>query len=251
MASEKYLEKLLEDFKNGKIDKDRILQELKRLPYQDLNFAKLDHHRKLRRGQGEVVFCQGKDLSHLLPILTEFKNRGEKVLATRMKKEVYEEIKDSLADASYYPVSGILIMGKFPEPVYNSLILVITAGTSDISVAEEALLTSRFYGHKSEYLYDVGIAGVHRLLDHIELLDSASVIIAVAGMEGALPALVGGLVSCPVIAVPTSVGYGASFKGLAPLLTMLNSCVPGLSVVNIDNGFGAGYLASLIAEKNK
>ncbi len=239
---------LLQGYKDGSIGLESVLEALKQLPYQDMGFAKLDHHRRLRRGRGEVVFCQGKDLSHLLPILRVYKDRGERVLATRLDKQVYADLKEEFPDADYHPVSGVFILGKALDADKDG-ILVVSAGTSDIPVAEEALLTSRFYGFKAESLYDVGIAGVHRLLDKMDILNRASVIIAVAGMEGALPSLIGGLVSCPVIGVPTSVGYGASFNGLSPLLTMLNSCVPGLAIVNIDNGFGAGYLATLIAEK--
>jgi pyridinium-3,5-biscarboxylic acid mononucleotide synthase len=239
---------LLQGYKDGSVGLEHVLEVLKQLPYQDMGFAKLDHHRRLRRGRGEVIFCQGKDLSHLAPILRVYKERGERVLATRLSREVYERLGYEFEDAEYHPVSGVFIMGKPLDAVQDG-ILVVSAGTSDIPVAEEALLTSRFYGFKADCIYDVGIAGVHRLLDKLDILNKASVIIAVAGMEGALPSLIGGLVSCPVIGVPTSVGYGASFNGLSPLLTMLNSCVPGLAIVNIDNGFGAGYLATLIAEK--
>jgi NCAIR mutase (PurE)-related protein len=245
------LRKLLEDVKAGRVDTDAALALLLDLPYQDLSYAVLDHHRGLRKGFPEVVFCQGKTPKQVAEILSELCKRNDCVMATRADEEAFAAVQDALPGAAYYPDARIILVDQRPEKaqpksVDDGYVLVISAGTSDIPVAEEAAITLETLGTSVERLYDVGVAGLHRLLDKRQKLFAAKVIIAVAGMEGALASVVGGLVSCPVIAVPTSVGYGASFQGLAPLLTMLNSCAPGVAVVNVDNGFGAAYFAYTI-----
>ncbi len=246
------IEKLLEKVKAGEISIQEALKTLKLMPYLDLGFAKLDTHRHIRRGFPEAIFCEGKSLEQLKEIVKEMQKVSPKFLALRASNEVYEAIKEVAPDAIYYPIARLVLIDrkeKDSQLAVNRLpILIITAGTADIPVAEEAAITAEAMGNPVERLYDVGVAGVHRLLDHLPKLMETQVCVVVAGMEGALPSLTAGLVSCPVIAVPTSVGYGASFKGLSALLTMLNSCVPGIAVVNIDNGFGAGYLASIINE---
>jgi len=246
------IEKLLEKVKAGEISIQEALKTLKLMPYLDLGFAKLDTHRHIRRGFPEAIFCEGKSLEQLKGIVKEMQNVSPKFLALRASNEAYEAIKEVAPDAIYYPIARLVLIDKKKKDsqlAVNRLpILIITAGTADIPVAEEAAITAEAMGNPVERLYDVGVAGVHRLLDHLPKLMETQVCVVVAGMEGALPSLTAGLVSCPVIAVPTSVGYGASFKGLSALLTMLNSCVPGIAVVNIDNGFGAGYLAGIINE---
>ena len=246
------IEKLLEKVKAGEISIQEALKTLKLMPYLDLGFAKLDTHRHIRRGFPEAIFCEGKSLEQLKGIVKEMQNVSPKFLALRASNEAYEAIKEVAPDAIYYPIARLVLIDKKKKDsqlAVNRLpILIITAGTADIPVAEEAAITAAAMGNPVERLYDVGVAGVHRLLDHLPKLMETQVCVVVAGMEGALPSLTAGLVSCPVIAVPTSVGYGASFKGLSALLTMLNSCVPGIAVVNIDNGFGAGYLAGIINE---
>lgn len=246
------IEKLLEKVKAGEISIQEALKTLKLMPYLDLGFAKLDTHRHIRRGFPEAIFCEGKSLEQLKGIVKEMQNVSPKFLALRASNEAYEAIKEVAPDAIYYPIARLVLIDreeKDSQLAVNRLpILIITAGTADIPVAEEAAITAEAMGNPVERLYDVGVAGVHRLLDHLPKLMETQVCVVVAGMEGALPSLTAGLVSCPVIAVPTSVGYGASFKGLSALLTMLNSCVPGIAVVNIDNGFGAGYLAGIINE---
>lgn len=246
------IEKLLEKVKAGEISIQEALKTLKLMPYLDLGFAKLDTHRHIRRGFPEAIFCEGKSLEQLKGIVKEMQNVSPKFLALRASNEAYEAIKEVAPGAIYYPIARLVLIDreeKDSQLAVNRLpILIITAGTADIPVAEEAAITAEAMGNPVERLYDVGVAGVHRLLDHLPKLMETQVCVVVAGMEGALPSLTAGLVSCPVIAVPTSVGYGASFKGLSALLTMLNSCVPGIAVVNIDNGFGAGYLAGIINE---
>ena len=241
------LEKLLKDVKTGRIEIRDALVTLKGLPFEDIGYATIDHHRALRRGFPEVILGQGKSSEQIIAIIQRMSQQGDNVLVTRVSRRKGLAIQRSIPEARYHPVPGIIaLMNHEVEVVGKGLILVISAGTSDIPVAEEAALTAEMMGNHVQRLYDVGISGIHRLLSKAELIQSANVIIVVAGMEGALPSVVGGLIDRPVIAVPTSVGYGASFGGIAALLAMLNSCASGVSVVNIDNGFGAGYMASLI-----
>ena len=237
---------LLEAVQNGNMSVDDALLQLKQQPFADLGYAKVDLHRKVRQGANEVIYGAGKTPEQILGILDTMAQNGQKnVLITRLDKEKAEEIQKKMP-ISYYENAQIGILGQMAAPSGLGKIVVATGGTSDIPVAEEAALTAEFLGNPVVRLYDVGVAGLHRLLNHSEELMGASVVIAIAGMEGALASVVGGLVDCPVIAVPTSVGYGASFGGLAALLSMLNSCASGVSVVNIDNGFGAGYLAGML-----
>ena len=237
---------LLEAVQNGNMSVDDALLQLKQQPFADLGYAKVDLHRKVRQGANEVIYGAGKTPEQILGILDTMAQNGQKnVLITRLDKEKAEEIQKKMP-ISYYENAQIGILGQMATPSGLGKIVVATGGTSDIPVAEEAALTAEFLGNPVVRLYDVGVAGLHRLLNHSEELMGASVVIAIAGMEGALASVVGGLVDCPVIAVPTSVGYGASFGGLAALLSMLNSCASGVSVVNIDNGFGAGYLAGML-----
>lgn len=240
------IKQLLEEVRNGKVSVEEALLQIKKQPFEDLGFAKVDLHRKLRQGTAEVIYGAGKTAEQICGIINSMKVSGQKnILITRLDEEKAREVnlKTSL---DYKKDARIGIVGDFPEPDGIGKILVATGGTSDIPVAEEAAVTAEFLGNSVTRLYDVGVAGLHRLLSHLDEIMSASVIIAVAGMEGALASVIGGLADCPVIAVPTSVGYGASFSGLSALLSMLNSCASGVSVVNIDNGFGAGFLASRI-----
>ena len=236
---------LLEDVKHGKIEISEALQSLRRLPFEDIGFAKVDHHRQLRTGFPEVIFCPGKTVDRVKEISARILATGQLLLATRATSEMYEAVKSLDASARFNELGRTITVGE-PEGELLEGILVVSAGTSDIPVAEETAETSQIMGNHVERLYDVGVAGLHRLLDNHEKLLKARVIVVVAGMEGALPSVVGGLVDIPVIAVPTSVGYGASFGGIAALLGMLNSCASGVTVVNIDNGFGAGYSAALV-----
>lgn len=239
------LKELLLEVKDGRIDIDTALERLRVLPYEDLGYARLDHHRALRKGFPEVVFCQGKTTEQSVEIIKRLVEKNTRVLATRADKAVFDSVREFIPDARYNELARtITICRESIDPVGH--ILVISAGTADLPVAEEAIETASIMGNYVERLYDVGVAGLHRLLGNLDRINKAKVLIVVAGMEGALPSVVAGLVNKPVIAVPTSTGYGASFKGLSALLTMLNSCVPGIAVVNIDNGFGAGYLASII-----
>ena len=241
------LKKILEDVKNNELDIDSALEILKDLPYEDLGYAHIDHHRSIRNGYPEVIYCKGKSDEHILGIIDRMNKKNTNILGTRCRKETFEKIIKIYPNAEYEELSQILkIKNEEIKEQGKGKILIVTGGTSDIPVADEAYFTAEFFGNKVERLYDVGVAGIHRLLSNINIIEEARVIVAVAGMEGALPSVVGGLVDVPVIAVPTSVGYGANFDGLAPLLAMLNSCASGISVVNIDNGFGAGYLASII-----
>lgn len=239
------LRALLEEVKGGEIAVDDALQSLRTLPFEDLGFSKIDHHRQLRTGFPEVIFCQGKTVEHVKQISERILAAGHPLLATRATPDMYEAVK-AIQPAARYNALGRTISVSESEEEGTPGILVVSAGTSDLSVAEEAAETVLMMGNSPERLYDVGVAGLHRLISNHEKLLTARVIIVIAGMEGALPSVVGGLVDCPVIAVPTSIGYGASFGGLAALLGMLNSCASGVTVVNIDNGFGAGYSASLI-----
>lgn len=237
---------LLEAVKTGSISIDDALLQLKIAPYEDIGFAKVDLHRKLRQGTNEVIYGAGKTPEQITGILSTMQKNGQnRVLITRLVAKSAEYISQSFP-ICYYPEAQLGILGEIPQPDGIGDIVVATGGTSDISVAEEAARTAEFLSNNVIRLYDVGVAGLHRLLAYKEQIMSATVIIAVAGMEGALASVIGGLANCPVIAVPTSVGYGASFHGLSALLSMLNSCAAGVSVVNIDNGFGAGYLASMI-----
>ena len=223
------------------------VEKLRTLPFEDLGFAKVDHHRAIRTGFPEVVYAPGKTPEQLARIAERIAETSSKVLITRAEADAYARVRDALPEARYSEAAKAIVVDRSTEeaaPVAG--VLTVAAGTSDLPVAEEAALTAELMGNSVERLWDVGIAGVHRLLENLPLLREARVIVAVAGMEGALPSLVGGLVSSPVIAVPTSVGYGANFHGLSALLTMLNSCSPGIAVVNIDNGFGAGYMAGMI-----
>lgn len=240
------LKKLLEDVKAGTVEIDQAYKELKALPYEDLGFAKLDHHRNIRNGYPEVIYCEGKTHKQIVEIVSKLMLKNNNILATRASREVYDAICELTCDAEYHIDARVVVVKRQKIVVTEKQIAVITAGTSDIPVAEEAAITAEVLGNKVIRIYDVGVAGIHRLLSKMETISEANVIIVVAGMEGALASVVGGLVDKPVIAVPTSVGYGANFGGLAALLTMLNSCASGIGVVNIDNGFGAGYLASNI-----
>lgn len=242
------IEEMLVKYKNGEIKESDVLFALKKAPYIDLGFAKVDTHRRLRQGAAEVVYGAGKTKEQVLLIIQKLLTNGEKtVLITRLSKEAKEYIETELSVClKYDEISHTCIAGEIPKPSGHGKIVIAAAGTSDLFVAEEAALTVTALGNEVVRLYDVGVAGIHRLFDHMDELLGASVVIAVAGMEGALASVIGGLVSCPIIAVPTSVGYGANFNGLSALLSMLNSCASGVSVVNIDNGFGAGYQASLI-----
>ncbi|GKZ04552.1 MULTISPECIES: nickel pincer cofactor biosynthesis protein LarB [Paraclostridium] len=238
---------LLEQVKNNDIDIDIAMEKLKDLPYEDIGYANIDHHRQIRNGYPEVIYCEGKSDEHILGIIKKMSEKGSNILGTRCRKETYEKIKSLYPHCEYEDLSRILkIQNKPIDNIGKGKIVVVTGGTSDISVADEAYYTATFLGNDVERVYDVGVAGIHRLLNKMNIIRDARVLIVVAGMEGALPSVVGGLVDVPVIAVPTSVGYGANFNGLSALLTMLNSCASGISVVNIDNGFGAGYLAATI-----
>lgn len=244
------LKRIFEDYKSGRLSLDAAIKKLKTLPYKDLGFAQIDNHRPLRRGYPEVIFGQGKTKEQVLRIIDELISKGNDAIVTRTDASVYRHIKRSYRDAVFNKEARMIAIRRNKSEIKKTgLILVVSAGTSDIPVAEEAAFTSEIFDNRVERIYDVGVAGIHRLFDKLDLLMSANVIIVVAGMEGALPSVVGGLVEGPVIAVPTSIGYGASFKGIAALLSMLNSCSSNVAVVNIDNGFGAGYLASVINRK--
>ncbi|MBR4703488.1 MAG: nickel pincer cofactor biosynthesis protein LarB [Oscillospiraceae bacterium] len=237
---------LLEDVKNGNLSVEDAVVKLKMEPFQELGFAKIDMHRGLRQGTAEVIYGAGKTPEQIRDISKALLAGGqERVLITRMSKEAAQLVAEALP-LSYHELGRIGIIGGIPEPDGDGSVMVATGGTSDIPVAEEAALTAEMLGNRVVRLYDVGVAGLHRLLAHTEEIMRARAIVAIAGMEGALASVIGGLADCPVIAVPTSVGYGAAFGGLAALLSMLNSCASGVSVVNIDNGFGAGYLAGMI-----
>jgi len=234
---------LLNKVKNGEIEIETAEEQLKKLPYEDIGCAKIDHHRGLRSGFGEVIYCPGKSLDHLEHIYQVFQQRHENVLGTRASKEQYEALHKKVPEIQYDEVSKVLML-QYHKPEQKGCVAVCTGGTSDIPVAEEAAMVAEYFGCHVLRIYDVGVAGIHRLMSKMDEIRSANCVIAVAGMEGALAGVIAGLVEHPVVAVPTSVGYGASFGGVAPLLTMLNSCAEGIAVVNIDNGFGAGYLAA-------
>ncbi len=241
------LEDLLKKVKSGELTIDAAVSELKSLPFEDLGFTRIDHHRSLRKGFPEVIWGQGKTPGQILSIMKQLKRKGQNILITRLEEKKAKTVKKDFPKSRYYSRSQVLTYLTHPvKPEGKGTILIITAGTTDIPVAEEAAVTAQFMGNHAETLYDVGVAGIHRLLSERQRLEEARILVVVAGMEGALPSVVGGLVDRPVIAVPTSVGYGTSFGGITALLAMLNSCASGVAVVNIDNGFGAGYLASLI-----
>ena len=240
------IRKLLEAVQSGKVSVDDALLQIKMSPFEDIGYAKVDLHRRVRQGAAEVIYGAGKTPEQIVGIVEAMGRSGQnRILITRMSPEAAEFVGRTVR-LDYHPDARVGIVGSFPEPDGIGRVVIATGGTSDIPVAEEAALTARILGSEVVRLYDVGVSGVHRLLSHMELIMGASVIIAIAGMEGALASVVGGLADCPVIAVPTSVGYGASFGGVSALLSMLNSCASGVSVVNIDNGFGAGYLANMI-----
>ena len=237
----------MRDVREGRITVGKAMEEVRGLPFEDLGFAKVDTHRGVRKGFPEVVYCPGKTDAQIVSILARLAANSNVVLATRATPGTYQAARGALKGkpVAYYDGARMIVVGGFPKR-RSGRVLVVTAGTSDLPVAEEAALTAEAMGARVERLTDVGVAGVHRVLENRQTLDRARVIVVVAGIEGALPSVIGGLVNRPVIAVPTSVGYGASFDGLAALLAMLNACSPGVAVVNIDNGFGAGYLAAQI-----
>jgi NCAIR mutase (PurE)-related protein len=247
------LRKLFDDVKKKRVSPDEAVKRISHMPFEDLGFAKLDHHRALRQGMPEVIFSQGKTPAQVAGIFDRLATHNGNVLATRATEEQYAavmaEVGKNLPNVEYRPLARTIVLKRDRKRYGKGIIAVVSAGTSDIPVAEEAVVTAEMMGNNVQHIYDVGVAGIHRLLAHREALAKARVIIVCAGMEGALPSVVGGLVGVPVIAVPTSVGYGAAFEGLAALLGMMNSCASNVSVVNIDNGFGAGYVASLINRK--
>ena len=240
------IKKLLEEVRDGKVSAEDALLKIKKAPFEDLGYAKVDLHRNVRQGAAEVIYGAGKTAAQIIGIVRAMqKNNVETILITRINEEAAEIISKEI-EIDYRKDARLAIVGKIPAPTGLGKIVVATGGTSDIPVAEEAAVTAEVHGNEVVRLYDVGVAGLHRLLNHLDEIMSAKVVIAIAGMEGALASVIGGLADCPVIAVPTSVGYGASFEGLSALLSMMNSCASGVSVVNIDNGFGAGYMASMI-----
>jgi len=234
---------LIREFKAGGISEEGVLERLASLPYEDLEFAKVDHHRALRWGFPEVIFCQGKTPFQVREIALKIVERGANLLATRATPEMFAQLAESLPGTRYNEAARTITRITSEIKILKGRVMIVTAGTSDLPVAQEALETGRMLGLDASLVSDIGVAGIHRLLDHRDALARAALVIVVAGMEGALPSVVAGLISCPVIAVPTSVGYGASFGGITPLLGMLNACVPGVAVMNIDNGFGAAFLA--------
>ncbi len=245
----KKLKSLLSQVNSGKVSVDEAMEKLKNLPFEDLHFAKIDHHRHIRQGFPEVIFCQGKKPEQVAEIFQCMDAKGSNILATRAEEDVFVAVKRVKEKARYNQVARIITLTQSRIRKYRSHVVVVTAGTSDIPVAEEAIATLEMMGVPADRIYDVGVSGVHRIIEQRPALAKACVVIVVAGMEGALPSVVGGLVDCPVIAVPTSIGYGASFGGITALLGMLNSCASGVAVVNIDSGFGAGYTAGLIARR--
>ena len=240
------MKSLFEMVRDGAVAVDEAVDRLRHMPFEDLGFAKLDHHRALRQGMPEVIFGKGKPPEHMVAIAEKLLEHSGNLLATHTEPEAANRIRARIPDAEYFPLSRLLRVWRDRTMLGKGMLAVVCAGTSDIPVAEEAQLTAEVMGNQVEVIHDIGVAGIHRLMASREKLTQARVAVVCAGMEGALPSVVGGLVSCPVIAVPTSVGYGASFHGLAALLGMLNSCASNVTVVNIDNGFGAGYVASLI-----
>jgi NCAIR mutase (PurE)-related protein len=244
--NEQILRSLLESIRRGDCPVDEAVTRLRSMPFEDLGFAKVDHHRSIRCGFPEVIYCADKTPAQVASIFERCAAGGGNVLATKASADMYEAVATSFPKAEYNEIARAITLRQREAAPSAGTILIVAAGTSDLPVAEEARLTAEIMDQQVATVYDVGVAGIHRLLAHAEALQSANVLVVVAGMEGALPSVVGGLVDCPVIAVPTSVGYGASFAGVAALLAMLNSCASGVTVVNIDNGFGAGYAAALI-----
>ena len=240
------LRALLEQVRGGGVDVEAAMLRMRHMPYEDLGFAKIDHHRALRHGMPEVIFAKGKTPEQVVAIAERLVDNGPNVLITRADRECGAAVLEKLPCGEYFPLSGVIRFWRDRTIRGKGKVAVVCAGTSDMFVAEEARLTAEVMGNEVDSIYDVGVAGIHRLISNAERISEARVIVVCAGMEGALPSAIGGMVSCPVIAVPTSVGYGASFNGLAALLGMLNSCSSNVTVVNIDNGFGAGYVASLI-----
>jgi NCAIR mutase (PurE)-related protein len=240
------IRKLFEQVRKGKISPDDAVERMRHLPFEDLGFAKIDHHRALRAGMPEVILGEGKTATQVAEIFSRLAKRGGNILATRVNEKQVAAVKKKVRRAEYRELARAIVLERDRTKYGKGMIAVVSAGTSDIPVAEEAVVTAEIMGNEVQHFYDVGVAGIHRLLANREALTKARVVVVCAGMEGALPSVVGGLVGVPVIAVPTSVGYGSSFRGLAALLGMLNSCASNVSVVNIDNGFGAGYVASLI-----
>lgn len=243
---QEYLTSLMEQVASGKTSPEAAVEQLKDLPFEDLGFANIDHHRNLRTGYPEAVFCQGKKPEQIAAIMKELAEKNKNVIGTRATKVDYEAVKRVLPKAAFHEDARMIVVMEEPAPRREGIIAIVTAGTADIPVAEEAAVTARALGNKVDRIYDVGVAGIHRLFAKLDRIRSANVVIVVAGMEGALASVVGGLVERPVIAVPTSIGYGANLGGISALLSMLNSCANGVGIVNIDNGFGAAYLASNI-----
>ena len=240
---------MLEEYKGGSISAEEIIGQLSILPYQDLGFAKVDHHRAIRKGFPEVIYGSGKTPNQVCDIATSLLQASDKLLITRASLETFEYVKDKITDAKFDSDSKTIVVNRADHEEKIMGVVVASAGTADISVASEAAITAELMGCEVKKEFDIGVAGLHRLIDRLPLLRQATVVVAVAGMDGVLPSVLGGLLQAPIIAVPTSIGYGAGMEGLSPLLTMLNSCSPGIAVVNIDNGFGAGYLAALIARQ--
>ena len=245
------LKTIFEQVKADELSIEEAVEKLRHMPFEDLGFACIDHHRQLRRGFPEVIYCPGKTTEHIVKIFSAMAEKGNNVLATRAEKSVFDAIVETkqFPQVRYEELARAIVLEQKDVPASETIVPILTAGTADLPVATEAKVTAEIMGQRSELICDVGVAGLHRLLGHFDKLQGANVVIVVAGMEGALASVVGGLVSCPVIAVPTSVGYGASFEGLSALLTMLNSCAAGVAVVNIDNGFSAGITATLINKK--
>ena len=240
------LRAVLEDLKRGKLDVDEVVSRLRDFPYEDLDFAKVDHHRAIRQGFPEVVFGQGKTPEHIAAISSSVLSRSDRLLVTRASEDAFAATVAAVPDARYDAMARCIVVDRRDDKTGVPGVAVLCAGTADLPVATEAAITAELMGCEVQRISDVGVAGLHRLLDHLPRLRECRALVVAAGMEGALPSVVGGLVDIPIIAVPTSVGYGANFDGLAPLLAMLNSCAPGIAAVNIDNGFGAGYLAAMI-----
>jgi len=246
MTGKSDIKKLLEQVRDGEISSEEALKKLSDLPFKDLGHTKIDNHRELRTGYPEVIFCEGKTPEQVSNIMEYMSTQNVNILGTRANKEVYQRVHEALPKAEYNEMGRTITVKNADVKLTKTSIAVLTAGTSDMPVAEEAAVTAEIFGNQVERFFDVGVAGIHRLYNNLDRIRKARAIIVIAGMEGALPSIVGGLVDKPIIAVPTSIGYGASFNGLAALLGMLTSCASGVSVVNIDNGFGAAYMASMI-----
>jgi NCAIR mutase (PurE)-related protein len=246
MTGKSDIKKLLEQVRDGKISSEDAMKKLSDLPFKDLGHTKIDNHRELRTGYPEVIFCEGKTAEQVRNIMEYMSTQSVNILGTRANKEIYQNVHEALPQAEYNELARTITIKQAEIKPTKTAIAVLTAGTSDMPVAEEAAVTAEIFGNRVERFFDVGVAGIHRLYNNLDRIRQARVIIVIAGMEGALPSIVGGLVDKPIIAVPTSIGYGASFNGLAALLGMLTSCASGVTVVNIDNGFGAAYMASMI-----